>query len=336
MRIDSRMMTQYSIQTQGAWEPYNRREWLLTNGTGSFASGTVAGCNTRRYHSLLCAAMRPPAARHVMLSRLGESVQLNNTGTIYELSVNHFQNGLHPKGYQHLVTFEMGETAKWIYRVADTEIEKEVLLCWRRNLTGIRYTIRPGGQAVKMEIMPFVAMRDYHALRHGTEAQFQLQSWGKHATITDATLCLHLASDLAQWVEKPYWWYAHVYPVEAFRGLDYLEELWNPGRFEIQTKANEAVSFVIWASAEHVDMRRLGPTGQSPRRREPSRHRQHAQASESAPPAALASFGCISGCQATPRPGNVQDNYCGVPMVHGLGPRHDDLPARPASVHRAI
>ena len=168
-------MPAYSIQTLGQWEPHIHREWLLTNGLGSYASGTVIGCNTRRYHSLLCAALKPPAERYVMLSRIGEVVTLDGTSDPpYELSVNQFDQQVHPRGYEHLVRFDLDETAKWVYQIEQVQIEKELLLCWRRNLVGIRYTIRPNGRRVRLELLPFVAMRDYHALRHGTDARFQV------------------------------------------------------------------------------------------------------------------------------------------------------------------
>src|SRR5262249_50602918 len=69
-------MPSSSIQTHGELEPGLEQEWLLTNGTGSFASGTVVGCNTRRYHGLLCAATQPPVGRVMMLNRIGEIVKL--------------------------------------------------------------------------------------------------------------------------------------------------------------------------------------------------------------------------------------------------------------------
>ena len=243
----------HSIDTKGAWEPFITQEWLLTNGTGAFASGTVVGCNTRRYHSLLCAALKPPAGRHVMLSRIGEVLHLEGSERPFELSVNQFAEHVHPSGYQHLERFEVDVTAKWTYRVENATVEKELLLCSGRNLSGVRYTVHPGRRSVRLELLPFVAMRDFHALRHGTDVRFQMHSWGKHVTITDSALFLQLMSDRANWVEQPYWWYGHVYPVERFRGLDHIEELWNPGRFVLEVKA-QPQSLVIWASSEPVDM----------------------------------------------------------------------------------
>ncbi len=245
----------YSIETRGKWEPHIHQEWLLTNGLGSFASGTVLACNTRRYHSLLCAALKPPADRYCLLSRIGEVVTLDGQADQpFELSVNQFAGGgqVHPKGYEHLRRFDLGETAKWTYQIDDqVEIEKELLLCWRRNLIGVRYRIRPGGRHVRLELLPFVAMRDYHALRHGTDAQFQVGSWNRHVTITHDKLHLQMTCDRATWEDKPYWWYGHLYPIEASRGLDSQEDLWNPGRFVCEIDQESALTF--WAASEPFD-----------------------------------------------------------------------------------
>lgn len=252
-------MLPYSIQTRGQWEPHIHQEWLLTNGLGSFASGTVAGCNTRRYHSLLCASLKPPAERYVLLSRLAEIVTVPaptgdaTAARTYELSANQFPNAVHPRGHEHLVSFDLsGETARWTYRVDDVTIEKELLLAWKRNLTAIRYHIRvPAGKRIRLELLPFIAMRDYHACRRGAEANFQIHSWTRHLTITHHHLQLHLCCEAGHWSDQPTWWYDHVYPVEAFRGLDFREDLWNPGRYIVDVSAD--TTFTVFASAEPFD-----------------------------------------------------------------------------------
>lgn len=242
----------YAIDTLGQLDPFIQREWLLTNGTGAFASSTVVGCNTRRYHSLLCAALTPPVGRYNMLSRVGEMITLpSESQTTWELSINQFREQFHPRGDQHLRRFEMDETVRWFYRVQDVEIDKELLLCWGRNVSGIRYTIRPRSHRVKLELLPFLAMRDFHALRHGADASFQAQPWPGHVSVTEHGLQMHLSSDHAQWAPKPCWWHGHFYRIEAERGLDNFEDLWNPGRFVFET--DKPASTVIWASSEPID-----------------------------------------------------------------------------------
>ena len=246
-------MPQYTLSTNGKLEPYLHREWLLTNHLGAFASSTVVGCNTRRYHALLCAALQPPVARHVLLSRIGEVIHLDDKEEpAYEISINQFEHDLHPRGDKHLRQFELGDTAKWTFDVDGVTVEKELLLCWRRNTIGIRYTIKSAGRKVKLELMPFVAMRDFHMLRHGTDVPFGVQSWSNHATVMDERLHLHMVCDKGLWKEQPFWWYGHVYAIDAERGMDHTEELWNPGRFIFEAASDDSVTF--WASAEPADL----------------------------------------------------------------------------------
>src|SRR5438445_317009 len=80
------------------------REWLVTNGIGGYASSSLSGANTRRYHGMLVAALNPPLGRFVLLSRLEEIVTINKE--VYELSVNQYQNAVHPQGYNFLERFK--------------------------------------------------------------------------------------------------------------------------------------------------------------------------------------------------------------------------------------
>ncbi len=102
------------------------REWLCTNGIGGFASGTVAGSLTRRYHGLLAAALTPPVGRTVLVTKLDEAVEYAGTRT--ELAANRWADGaVAPDGYRHIESFRLdGTTPVWTYAVADALIEKRV------------------------------------------------------------------------------------------------------------------------------------------------------------------------------------------------------------------
>src|SRR5215475_11321885 len=92
-------------------------EWLCTNGLGGFASGTVAGANTRKYHGLLVVAAHPPVQRYVVLSRVEDRVVVGNgngsaaSGGVYDLSTNEFTDIVHPQGYKYLISFELSSAA---------------------------------------------------------------------------------------------------------------------------------------------------------------------------------------------------------------------------------
>ncbi len=247
--IDSRHMKPlYTIKTDGQLHPGMEQEYLLTNGMGAFSASTVLGCNTRRYHGLLCAALRPPLGRMMTLSRVGEIIYLDGeTDRMLELSVNEFQGGnLHPRGDRYLRAFELGQTAKWIYDVEGVEITKELQLVWGQNVIGLRYTIRPqGSRVVRMELLPFLAMRDFHSLRRGTEFPFRTVSSGPHAKIEDGHRALHLRASWGEFQEKGDWWRNHKYAVETERGQDDCEDLFNPGRMVVEGTGEVAVT--LWA-----------------------------------------------------------------------------------------
>src|SRR6185295_14774941 len=91
------------------------REWLETNGIGGFASSTIAGLNTRRYHALLTAATKPPVGRLVLLSKLEETLVIGERR--YELSANQYPGVVHPQGYQYLKDFRLDPFPVFTYEV---------------------------------------------------------------------------------------------------------------------------------------------------------------------------------------------------------------------------
>ena len=117
------------------------REWLETNGLGGFASSTVAGLNTRRYHGLLVAATRPPVGRTVLLSKLEETLIVG--GRRYELSANQYRGVVHPRGYELLRRFRLDPFPVFTYRVEGFELEKAVVMLHGENTTCVRYGLRP-------------------------------------------------------------------------------------------------------------------------------------------------------------------------------------------------
>jgi predicted glycogen debranching enzyme len=108
-------------------------EWLETNGLGGFASSTVSGANTRRYHGLLTAATKPPVGRYVLLSKLEETLVIGNRR--FELSCNLYPGAVHPEGLQYLASFKTEPFTCFVYQVEGIEIEKRVLMIHGENTT---------------------------------------------------------------------------------------------------------------------------------------------------------------------------------------------------------
>src|SRR3989338_1170287 len=137
------------------------REWLVTNGLGGYASGTVAGLLTRRYHGLLVAALKPPVGRTLLVAKLDETAGYG--GRTFELSTNRWHGGsVVPHGYRHLERFRLeGTVPVWTYALADALLEKRVWMEQGANTTYIRYELTRGAGPVMLSIKALVNYRDY-------------------------------------------------------------------------------------------------------------------------------------------------------------------------------
>src|SRR5271157_752877 len=103
-----------------SFEKAVKREWLVTNGLGGYASSTVLGINTRKYHGLLVAALNPPKDRRVFLTKLDEDVTIGND--VYRLGANEFQDGFFPQGYGLITEFSVSPFPKYVYALPKVEI----------------------------------------------------------------------------------------------------------------------------------------------------------------------------------------------------------------------
>src|SRR5688572_728979 len=141
----------------------SRLEWLETNGLGSFASGTVSGANTRRYHGLLVASLHPPVDRFVTLSKVEETFLHDNQR--FELGANQFPFTVSPKGYSFIQEFQLSPLPRWAYDLDGLLLEKSLFMVHGENTTVIRYRLlNPGSSFAVLAVRPFVAFRDYHSL----------------------------------------------------------------------------------------------------------------------------------------------------------------------------
>jgi predicted glycogen debranching enzyme len=241
-------MPLYSIETYGELRPHLQQEWLVTNGIGGFASGTIVGCNARRYHGLLCAALMPPVGRFMMLNRMGEILKVRGRPVPYELSINQFGDKFHPRGDRYLRRFDLEtELARWEYEIDGIRVSKEIQMPWRKNVTGIRYTIDPVGNEVELSVLPFVRMMDFHALRR-EKANFQESHGPRKCTVGIDGHTLTITADAGVYFAEPDWWYGQTYFIETERGMDDREDLYKPGRFTFTTSKPASITF--WAGAE--------------------------------------------------------------------------------------
>ncbi|HEX8634041.1 MAG TPA: amylo-alpha-1,6-glucosidase [Pyrinomonadaceae bacterium] len=208
-----------------------QREWLETNNLGGYASASITGVNTRRYHALLTAALRPPTGRVVLLSKLEETLVLD--GERYELSTNLYEPAVvHPQGYRQQVNFRLDPFPVFTYQVGAASVEKTVFMPHGENSTVVRYRVRaPEAAEASLEIRPLVAFRDYHSLQREALDVFLKAELTKNLVSLlkqdDATR-LWLAHNAGRASVEGYWYRQFEYAAERARGFDYHEDLFNP------------------------------------------------------------------------------------------------------------
>ncbi len=229
-----------------------QHEWLETNGLGGFASSTIVGLNTRRYHGLLTAATKPPVGRMVLLSKLEETLVVN--GERYDLSTNQYPGVVHPQGHQYLKNFRLDPFPIFTYEVAGVEIEKSVLMVQGENTTVVQYKRRKKKRNVndcRLELRPLIAFRDFHSTAHENDAINKNFETGE-GLITIRPYSglpeLHFAHDAAEVEAGGFWYHNFEYQVERDRGLDFFEDLFNP--FVLKFDLNSKTGASIIASTE--------------------------------------------------------------------------------------
>jgi predicted glycogen debranching enzyme len=218
-----------------------RREWLETNGLGSFAMGTVAGPCTRRYHALLCYATRPPVGRMVLVNRCEETLLIEDQR--HELSCSFYPGTVHPDGNQRLVGFRLDPWPTWSFKAGDLTLERCVFMPHERQYTVVYFRlIGATGRRVRLLVRPLISGRDYHALHHENEVLKPA------AAIADGRVMFHPYEGVppivihhnGEYRHEP-WWYRRVeYPAERARGLDAEEDLFSPGELCFELSSGEA------------------------------------------------------------------------------------------------
>jgi predicted glycogen debranching enzyme len=203
------------------------REWLETNALGGYASSTVSGANTRRYHGLLVAATKPPVGRMVLLSKLDETIMLPS-GAV-ELNCNLFPGTVHPSGYRYLEEFRLDPWPIWRWNINGVQLEKSICLVQGRNAVVVEYRLLTGAPC-DLELRPLVTVRDYHSLSHA----------GSEPPQPD----LHFSYPNAQMTPTGHWYYRFQYPREQERGLDFEEDLYQPFALRFQLTADSPARFV--------------------------------------------------------------------------------------------
>ena len=240
----------------------SRREWLIGNGLGGFAMGSATGMPGRRYHGWLVGATNPPVGRVLALVGAAETLVLTpgaggatggGGGGRIDLSTFRFSSStggvLHPRGIDNLVKFESDPAgvARWEYSFGTLRVVREVVPVYGRNAVVVRYRVRAGGHRAKLEVLPLLALRDFHGplLRgeedvaarcrvHALAGGVRVGMGGDH----DVTI----RSWGGVFAESPGWWRNFELVREAERGLDAHEDFFTPGTLDLALPTFPAVS----------------------------------------------------------------------------------------------
>ena len=238
------------------------KEWLITNGIGGFASSTIIGANTRKYHGLLVAPLNPPANRYVILSKLDEAIEVR--GKRYDLYTNICESYI-SHGYQYQETFEKDYYPTFRYKVQGIEIEKSICMEQNANTVGVYYKIKNGKYKAKLTLAPIVNFRDFHTMNtgHYFDIKQQINDTKVKIVIDDKSqtpvyMCVSEGTYIPHQNDN----FEHMFYVEEEKRGFYPEENHAvPGVYEIEMKANEEkeISFVcsLQENIEEIDVKEV-------------------------------------------------------------------------------
>ncbi|MFN7246531.1 MAG: amylo-alpha-1,6-glucosidase [Microcystis sp.] len=221
-----------------------KREWLVTNGIGGFAAGTVAGLLTRCYHGLLIAALAPPTQRTLLVTKIDESVQYNQK--IYHLASNRWLGAtIEPQGYINIESFHLeGTIPVWTFICGDALLEKRIWMEQGENTTYTHYTYRRGNSPLTLNLTAFVNYRDFHGNTQGFNWQMAISPLEKGVRVIayNHAVPFYLLISQGQVFPAHIWYYRFDLAVERYRGLIDRENHLHAASFSATLKVGESVT----------------------------------------------------------------------------------------------
>jgi predicted glycogen debranching enzyme len=226
-----------------------RSEWLLTNGIGGYASSTALGLNTRKYHALLVAALRPPGERTVVLSKIDEDIKVGDQ--TWQLGANDFQGSTYPEGYKYLTKFTLDPYPTYTYEAEQFHLSKKIVMPLDQNAVIAYYTVENRSDSeLTVAAYPLVTYRHYHYVianplwLHQTKMDTSVElEFNNPATTT----VLKAVGDGA-FIEQPRWVTGVYYREEANRGESAIDQSYEPGYFEFKVMAGSKKAFAVAAT----------------------------------------------------------------------------------------
>jgi predicted glycogen debranching enzyme len=242
---------QFGREICGDFEAAESREWLVTNGIGGYASGTIAGSQTRRYHGLLLAALQPPVGRTLLVSAINEIVHY--AGADFSLATQRWASGaVDPNGFLLLEDFHLeGSTPVWIYALADALLEKRIWMRQGENTTLVQYTLVRGSSALEMDLKALVNYRDYHSLTHAGDWRMNVSpiEQGVKVAAFDGAAPFYLKCSNATCEPQHEWYLGCYYSAENERGLSDREDRLFAAMFRTRLEVGASVTLIATTEA---------------------------------------------------------------------------------------
>lgn len=242
------------------------REWLVTNGLGGYASGSILGATTRSYHGLLVAALRPPVERFVLVVKTDEEVVLPG-GQRLQLGVNEYEDGtIYPQGQHFLASFALeGDIPCFTYQLTpDLKLEKRIWMEYGENTTYVQYLLRDLSLQETLEepllltILPFCLYRDHHSITRGRDGwRFLVESLGNgcqiRASAGELPYRLWLNQE-AMFTPTGLWYWNVRHRHDQARGLSSIEDVYQPGTLRVPIRPGVRVTLVMSAEKQPTSM----------------------------------------------------------------------------------
>ncbi|MBI3030401.1 MAG: glycogen debranching enzyme family protein [Candidatus Rokubacteria bacterium] len=243
------MMLDWGRETCGTLGTAEAREWLCANGIGGFASGTVAGTLTRRYHGLLVAALAPPLGRTLLVAKVDESAEYGEV--MRPLFANRWADGtVDPHGYRDIEGFRLEWTTPvWTFACADALLEKRVWMEHGRNTTYVRYHLVRGSGPVGLVLKALVNYRDYHSTTRGNGWAMKVEQvpHGLRVAAFDGARPFVLLAEGAKAEPAHDWYQGFHLALEQERGLDAREDHLHAGTFRATLQPGATLTLVLSA-----------------------------------------------------------------------------------------
>ena len=229
------------------------KEWLVTNGIGGYASSSVLGINTRKYHGLLVAAFNPPVNRWVLLTKLDETIQIGNEK--FDLASNEYRDVMHPTGHRYISEFAVCPLPTYTYNVKGVNVKKTIFMPYMKNVTAVIYEINnPLEEKLQVNVSPLVNSRHIYTTtrKNKIEWKFKQKLHGTTLTVepSDNFSSLIISSPSSESFEDEQWWNEKMFfRIDSSRSENSLDDSFRPGFFKFSVNPKETKTFSVLAVA---------------------------------------------------------------------------------------